>query len=264
MLSNRIGVVVTHIQPPTSSPFLTARWESLVFLNYACPESLLRPLVPAGTTLDDWNATFYVSLVAFMFADTRVRGIAVPMHKTFEEVNLRFYVRRHLRDGSTRRGVVFIKELVPRWGIAAIARGLYNEPYSAVSMTHTVDLAADDGGRAEYVWRHRGSHYSIAAEVTGPARSVGEGEEAAFITEHYWGYSRQRDGSTLEYQVTHPPWALWQAPTARFNGDGSRLYGRVFGEILDGQPISASVAMGSEVAVYSGRRLVDGGGTESD
>ena len=123
-----------------SRPFLTARWESLLLLNYECPASLLEPLVPKGTTLDPWPGTPLISLVGFMFRDTRVRGIALPGHRTFEEVNLRFYVRRETPDGEVRRAVVFIRELVPRRIIATVARVLYNEPYLAVPMSHRLDL----------------------------------------------------------------------------------------------------------------------------
>jgi len=241
---------------PSEAPFLTARWKSLVLLNYACPPGLLEPLVPQGTGLDQWGGTTYVSLVGFMFVDTRVRNVAVPLHRTFEEVNLRFYVRREQPDGEVRRGVVFMRELVPRFGIAAVARLLYNEPYTSVPMSHSVRLSREAGGQVSYTWRYRGSAYAVAADASGPARTLERGSEAEFITEHYWGYSRQRDGSTLEYRVAHPPWQVWSAEGG-FRGDGSRLYGPQLGRILGAEPLSAYVAMGSEVTVFPGHRLDD-------
>ena len=126
-------------------PFLTARWEHLVLLNYVCPAALLEPLVPAGTTLDRWEGEALVSLVGFLFSDTRLLGVPVPFHRTFEEVNLRFYVRGPAPD--FRRAVVFIRELVPRWAIAAVARGIYNEPYLSVPMSPS--LVAREGRRRD-------------------------------------------------------------------------------------------------------------------
>src|SRR6187402_115091 len=111
------------------APFLTARWENLVLLNYSCPTELLEPLVPNGTELDLWNGEALVSLVGFMFRETRVLGVPIPFHVNFEEVNLRFYVRRTTPSGELRRAVVFVRELVPRHAIAALARWIYNEPY---------------------------------------------------------------------------------------------------------------------------------------
>lgn len=241
-----------------TGPFLTARWEHLVLLNYACPPALLAPLVPEGTTLDLWEGEALVSLVGFLFRDTRLRGVPVPFHRTFEEVNLRLYVRRAADGGAeagARRGVVFVRELVPRRAIAAVARRVYNEPYLAVPMAHRVALDPTAGGTVRYAWRHRGDAFALSAAAAGPARPLVPGSEAAFITEHYWGYTRQRDGATLEYRAAHPPWRVWDAAEAAFEGPGERLYGAGFGAVLAHPPRSAFVAEGSAVAVHAGRRL---------
>jgi uncharacterized protein YqjF (DUF2071 family) len=233
--------------------FLTARWEHLVLLNYACPRELLEPLVPAGTVLDTWNGEALVSLVGFMFVDTRLLGVPVPFHRTFEEVNLRFYVRRHAPE--LRRAVVFIRELVPRAAIATVARVVYNEPYLAVPMRHAISLRADVGGTVRYGWSHGGADFEIAASASGPAAPLVPGSAAEFITEHYWGYTRQRDGGTLEYLVEHPPWQVWTASRASFTRPAASLYGAEFAEVLAQVPRSAFIAVGSPVAVHHGRRL---------
>jgi uncharacterized protein YqjF (DUF2071 family) len=234
--------------------FLTARWESLVLLNYACPAALLEPLVPDGVVLDPWDGAHLVSLVGFLFRDTRVRGAAVPFHRHFEEVNLRFYVRRDLA-GETRRAVVFIRELVPRRAVAMIARWLYNEPYLAVPMRHSVDLDPERGGTAVYGWRHGGRSFELSARASGAARDPEPGSEAEFVTEHYWGYTRRRDGRTNEYRVAHDPWRVWAADEARFAGPAASLYGDAFGEVLARDPRSAYNAVGGPVVVHSGTTL---------
>jgi uncharacterized protein YqjF (DUF2071 family) len=240
-------------------PFLTARWEDLVLLNYSCPANLLEPLVPRGTELDDWNGQAIISLVGFLFKNTRVIGRRVPFHETFEEVNLRFYVRRIGPAGELRRAVVFVRELVPRVAIATVARVIYNEPYLAVPMSHQSSLDAGTGGRVTYSWSYRGEPFALTAEAEGPARPAAEGSEAEYITEHYWGYTRQRDGGTLEYQVEHPPWSIWEATSARVSGAVGALYGPAFGEVLATAPRSVFVADGSHVSVHRGRRLEPSG-----
>jgi len=132
-------------------PFVSARWESLVL----------------RTELDSWHGSDLNSLVGFRFVDTRIRGVGVPWHRTFEEVNLRFYVRRTGPDGSLRRAVVFIKELVPRRAIVTVARLLYNEPYTSVAMNNQVSLDAGSGGTAACGWMHRGFDYRLQARVFG-------------------------------------------------------------------------------------------------
>jgi uncharacterized protein YqjF (DUF2071 family) len=235
-------------------PFLTARWEHLVVLTYAVSPDVLRPRVPRGTELDLWRGESLVSLVGFHFRDTRVRGIAVPGHRDFEEVNLRFYVRR-VGAGPVRRAVVFIRELVPRSVVAAIARWRYNEPYLAVPMTHAITGDAERGCTIRYTWRHRGERFAIEAVTQGPPDLVREGSEAEFITEHHWGYTRQRDGGTLEYEVEHPRWRVWAPSAFAFTGPAPTLYGATLGAALGGAPRSVFVADGSPVVVHSGRRV---------
>jgi uncharacterized protein len=237
--------------------FLTGRWEHLAMISFACPAHLLQPLVPRGTELDAPDGRHRVSLVGFLFRETRVLGVPVPFHRHFEEVNLRFYVRRPADDGD-RRGVVFIRELVPRRAIAAIARLVYQERYLAVPMDHRVDLEDGRipvGGTVEYGWRFAGARQSMRCVVGALAEEVEPGSEAEFITEHYWGYAAQRDGSTVEYEVAHPRWRVHPVAESHVEGDLASLYGRDFARVLDAPPVSAFVATGSPIAVGRGRRL---------
>jgi uncharacterized protein YqjF (DUF2071 family) len=223
-------------------------------LNFAVAPSLLEPLVPAGTTLDTWRGSTFVSLVGFLFADTRVLGISIPGHRTFEEVNLRFYVRRDT-TAETRRGVTFIRELVPRRAIAWTARLAYNEPYRALPMRHRFGPLRLDGvpERVEYAWR--GDRWtSLSCSVISAPRQAAPGSEEEFITEHYWGYTRQRDGGTVEYRVEHPRWRVWTVD-ASIDGDLEAIYGREFAAILGSPPASAFLADGSAVTVFAPARL---------
>ncbi|QSQ16598.1 YqjF family protein [Myxococcus landrumensis] len=238
-------------------PFLTATWRYLLMLNYEVDPKVLAPLVPRGTELDTWQGKTFASMVGFRFLDTRVRGLAVPFHRDFDEVNLRYYVRYRGPEGW-RRGVAFVRELVPRWAIATVARVLYNEPYLALPMRHSVEMqGAEQGtrGRVEYAWKHAGQWHRLAAHTRGTPVSSTEGSQEEFITEHYWGYTPQRDGGCAEYRVEHPRWSVWQAEDVTFDCDVSRLYGDRFVPFLRGTPASAFVADGSGVAVYPGTRL---------
>ena len=223
-------------------------------LNYAVDAALLRPLLPHGTELDLWQGEAMASVIGFRFADTRLLGVPVPFHRTFDEVNLRFYVRRETPEG-VRRAVVFVRELVPRRAIAWVARAAYNEPYRAVPMRHQIDPRTATTRTVRYAWREGGTWTSVSAQTTGDPTPLVPGSEAEFITEHYWGYTRQRDGGTVEYRVEHPPWRVWPAHEARLDGDLAGTYGPAFAALLSAPPRSAFVAEGSEVAVYRPVRL---------
>ena len=240
--------------PNTAAPapsFLTARWLQLAMINDEVDHRVLEALVPQGTQLDLWRGRCFVSVVGFQFADTRVLGCAIPCHRNFEEVNLRFYVKR-IVGGEVRRGVVFIKEIVPRRAIAWIANALYNENYVALPMSHD---AAAGGGRptVSYRWRHRGAWCRLAVTLDGEPMYPDETSEEIFITEHYWGYAARRDGSALEYQVEHPRWKVWKGTNPELVCDVGARYGSAFVPFLEGAPSSCFVADGSAVVVRRGR-----------
>jgi uncharacterized protein YqjF (DUF2071 family) len=236
--------------------FLTGQWKHLLMLNYEIDPAILRGRVPRGTELDSWQGKTMVSIVGFMFLETCVLGIRVPFHVCFEEVNLRFYVRRKAETGW-RRGVVFIQEIVPRRAIAMAARVFYNENYIARPMRHRVELdeSTAERGVVEYGWQSAGRWHQLRAVTTGAARPIADGSEAEFITEHYWGYAAQRDGGAVEYQVEHPRWLVWDTVEHNLDCDVSAVYSAEFVEALSAPPSSAFVAMGSAITVRRGLRI---------
>lgn len=230
-------------------PFLTAEWRSLLMVNYAIDLAVLAPLVPRGVELDLWRGEALVSMVGFLFLDTRICGVPVPFHRNFPEVNLRFYVKRRVGN-EWRRGVTFVREIVPRWWIATTARLLYNEPYLAVPTRNRIR-----GKAYEFSWKFADRWHSLAATVRGTPAPMAEGSEEEFIFEHYWGYTAQRDGGTVEYRVAHPRWEVHQVTSAQLDCDIAAFYGPAFVAALSGVPHSAFVGVGSPVAIYPASRV---------
>ena len=211
---------------------------------------------PPGTELDILHARPIISLVGFRFEDVRIGGLSVPSHRAFDEVNLRFYVRRRLADGTWRRGVVFIKEIVPLPAVAAVARLVYGEPYVSLPMRHdiTATQAGDDSFGVCYAWRFGKRWQSISGRAAGHPSVVEPGSEEEFVTDHHWGYRARTDGRTNEYRVEHPRWAVWRLGSPRADCDVAELYGAAFAGPLAAPPRSAFLAQGSKVAVY--RRIL--------
>ena len=230
-----------------SGPFLTAAWRDLLLLNWRVDASLLQTYVPAGTQLDSWGGDNWVSLVGFRFLDLAVKGMPALGHRDFPEINLRFYVRRE-GAGKIRRGVVFLRELTPHRIVEWVARAVYSEPYktlpmrSAVNETHT-----------QYELKQAGEWQGMAAKPTNDWHVPNSMEE--FLIEHYWGYNQQPNGSTMEYEVTHPKWRTRSGELMRFDLDVEALYGQDWAEVLGGVPDSIVLAEGSAVKVFSGARI---------
>jgi uncharacterized protein len=232
--------------------FLRAEWRYLLMSNFAVEPRLLTPFLPKGTQLDFYQDRTFISLVGFMFQRTLVMGIPIPFHRNFQEVNLRFYVVRQTQDGP-RRGVVFIREIVPRFAVAWVARNLYEEPYVTFPMRHHIQQT-EQHLQLKYSWLRRGRWESMFLEAIGAAQSLKTGSEAEFIFEHYWGYTRRQNG-TSEYQVEHPRWKVWPGQGWKLECNVESLYGQQFVESLASEPASTFIADGSEVTVRHSNRI---------
>lgn len=217
--------------------------------NYEVAPELLEDLVPKGTTLDFHEGKLFVSLVGFMFLDTRILGIPIPFHINFEEVNLRFYVKRET-DSEIRRGVCFVKEIVPRYAIATVARVLYGEPYECWRMSHTKTEK-----EVGYGWQKGDSVNNIKVEIDQDLGVPADGSHGEFIIEHYWGYTKRGANRTDEYKVEHPKWELFSVKNEEINVDFGRTYGDEFAFLSDAKPFSILLAKGSPIAVYKGEKI---------
>jgi uncharacterized protein len=235
-----------------SHPFLTAQWRNLIMLHWEVDPKLVIDLVPIGTTLDLWQGKAYVGLVGFQFLDTRVLGAPVPFHQDFEEVNLRFYVRRVV-DDEVRHGVVFICECVPRQLVGGMARLLYREPYMVVPMKSVI--RADPAPDVQYAWQARNRWCSVSAHAKGASALPQPRTLDDFVTRRPWGYNGRRGTDTLEYHVSHPPWNVWRALDAKVDADLSALCGSELARQLT-VPVSALIADGSSVTIYWRTRLL--------
>lgn len=230
--------------------FLEAEWRKLVMANYVVDKSLLLKYLPDKTELDLWDGDCYVSLVGFMFLNTKVKGLKIPFHINFEEVNLRFYVR-HKCGEEWKRGVVFVKEIVPKPALTFVANTVYKEKYVTMPMSHTWSFN-EDSLLVEYRWKSKNwNSFNVVSAIEPGAIEPGSEEE--FITEHYWGYTKIKEGKTAEYEVEHPRWKVYKTKSYEIEADFGDLYGKDFGFLSTLQPKSVFLAEGSEVNLRGGK-----------
>jgi uncharacterized protein YqjF (DUF2071 family) len=247
-----------------TSTFLTAEWRKLIMAQYAIDPALLAPWLPGGVELDSYHSQTFVSLVGFLFDRVRIKGVPPPFHTRFEEVNLRFYVRRPMPDGTFRRGVVFLSEIVPKPAITFIARTLYGENYRTAPTLHTWRELGTELD-ISYSWKAPGApgrawqHLSVQADAQ--SQPIAEGSMEEFITEHYWGYtkgsglltkSQREPGVTGEYGVEHPRWQVYPIRSTQVSADFGALYGKAFAHLTDREPDHVLLAEGSAVTVREG------------
>lgn len=246
-----------------SKTFLSAEWRKLIMINYSLDKKdkkdkkILEPFIPYNTELDLWNDKCYISLVGFMFLNTRLKNIKIPFHRNFEEVNLRFYVRHFNKENNEwRRGVVFIKEIVSKRALSFIANNLYKENYETMPMSHNWESDQNAGELSvEYKWKKYEDWNSIKVIAGTELSKIEKESEAEFITEHYWGYTKINESSTSEYGVTHPRWEIYKTIEYSINVNFENTYGNEFGFLNSETPVSVFLAEGSEIEVKEGRKI---------
>lgn len=227
--------------------FLTAKWTNLALINYEIDAKILEKYVPNGTELDFWDNKCYISLVGFMFEDVKLLGLKIPLHTNFEEVNLRFYVKQ-FEEGKWKRGVVFIKEIVPKLALKIVANTVFKENYETLPMKHKV-IENENTFNFTYDWKKDQKWNSIALETEKNLIKIEENSEAQFITEHYFGYTKVNHTKTFEYEVKHPIWEQYNVLNSKIDVDFKATYGDEFGFMKDLIPTSIILAKGSKVSV---------------
>lgn len=234
--------------------FLTAEWRKLLMMNYEVSVDAILPYLPAHTEPDLYEGKCLVSMVGFMFLNTRVKGMKILYHVNFEEVNLRIYNRHTTADGTVRRGTTFIKEIVSKPAISFIANTLYKEKYVTLPMGHTI-REHDDELEVEYRWRYNRKVNHMRCRAQKKLNPMAQNSIEEFITEHYWGYTKLSMTQTSEYAVEHPRWETYQVTDFGADIDFEGLYGPAFASLKDQKPHSVLLAEGSEILVRGGGRI---------
>jgi uncharacterized protein YqjF (DUF2071 family) len=228
--------------------FLKANWENIIMANYEIAPEILESFLPKGVHLDLFDGKCYVSLVGFMFKKTKLFGVPIPFFGSFEEINLRFYVKRIDENGLTRRGVVFINETIPYPIVAWMANKLYNEHYTAIPTKHQID---NEGihQKIKFEWLLNKKWNSIYVETSNESEEMKKDTLEQFIYEHYYGYTKIDNHKTEEYKLQHPSWNTYKVLDYKIDCDFEAMYGKAFSVLNTTKPKAVFIAEGSSVKV---------------
>ena len=224
--------------------FLIANWNYLLLANYAVPKNVLMPFLPKDCELALWENQAFVSIVGFQFNNTKVFKIKWPCFTNFIEINLRFYLQY-----KGQRAVCFIKEYVPSYIIAGIARTVYNEPYERKNIT-TYCEKINEKLRLAYKIHVKDHPFTISTTVDDMPYIPSKNSEEYFFKEHSLGVGRTRNGKTLIYNVYHPEWKVFPIRSSFIEIDWGFFFGSVFAFLENKKPDSIFLAEGSAVTVY--------------
>ena len=227
--------------------FLKANWEDIVMVNYAIDPSVLQPYLPFGVEVDMHEGQCFVSLVGFQFNKSNIFGIPMPFYGSFDEVNLRSYVKSTEGD-EIRRGVVFISEVVPYKIVAVMANQLYKEHYSVAKMKSSI-LIENGLKTIDYHWQPKSGDYFIKTTFESQSNPIAADSLEEFIYEHYYGFTKVNEVETWEYRVNHPRWETNKIIAYNINCDFEAMYGTDFSFLNSQKPYSVYNALGSEVSI---------------
>ncbi|MBP6722719.1 MAG: DUF2071 domain-containing protein [Bacteroidia bacterium] len=225
--------------------FLSAEWHNLINLTYRVPAEKLEPLLPKGVELDLYEGHAHLSLVAFDFINTRVKGMKIPFHVDFPEINLRYYVR-----AGRHRGVVFVKELVPKHCIAFVAKRFYNEPYESQPMESGHETDGDGKLKSHHSLWVDSQEHTIDTVASAETQIPGSDTAAHFFKEHDLGFGINKNGETLCYEVSHPVWETRELLDVKLNFDFAKVYGEEWAFLNGLEPQFPLFAVGSAIKVY--------------
>jgi len=227
--------------------FLTAEWRNLINLTYEIDPDLLKDYLPDNIEPDILpNGKAHVSLVAFDFLDTRVKGLKIPFHINFPEINLRCYVKY-----KGQIGVVFIKEFVPKHCIALVANKIYNEPYFSIPMKSTLQFFNDEKMTSRHEFSVSGIPYYIEATTEMIAIEHEKTSFEHYFKEHSWGFGKSHSGKTLCYFVDHSVWRTYPLLDYKLNIDFAAIYGNKWALLNEVEPTYKMMAEGSNVKVFN-------------
>ncbi|MDT0676041.1 YqjF family protein [Autumnicola musiva] len=230
---------------------LTCEWKKLAFANYIVSPKILESYLPKYTEIDFFHGKCFVSLVGFQFKNVAVGGIKIPFHTSFEEVNLRFYVK-HFNGKEWRQGVVFISEIVDKISLTILANNLLHESYQNMPMRHTEEKFAEFN-KYGYFWRKENEwqHFKVSADKN--PLNVDKNSETEFLIQRLWGYGKHSEKVTNEYHVVHPLWQVYKVKNYSIKAD-FKLFGNDFSHLNNAKPHSIILAEGSKTtAEYRGK-----------
>ncbi|MES3516231.1 MAG: DUF2071 domain-containing protein [Natronomonas sp.] len=176
---------------------VVVRGRDVLFTHWPIDPATLRRHVPDRLTIDRYDGTAWVSVLAHEVTGVRIPGIPGSFGRSFPQLNLRTYVRH--RD---KPGVYFLGcETGDRVG-GFIARRLFDVPFHHASMR--IDRR---DGRVTFR-SHRGrSRFDARYHPRGEATTVEPGTLAEFCIERYRWYDCS-DGRVRLGELERDPWQI--------------------------------------------------------
>lgn len=217
-------------------------WLDLLFAHWPIEAARLRPLVPAGLDIQEFEGSSWIGLVPFRMTGVMRRPWPdLPWVSAFPECNVRLYVERDGRPGVWFLGLDAANPLAV-WA----ARRFFHLPYHRAAMSL---VAGPDG--IHYRSRRPGAELEALYRPTSAVYGAKPGSLEHWLTERYCLYARAPDGSLLRNDVHHAPWPLQKAEATI----ATNTMFAVHGLTVEGPPPVLHFADRLDVVVWKADRI---------
>jgi uncharacterized protein len=216
-------------------------WRDLLFAHWPIAAAQLRPLIPEGLTLQEFEGTAWIGVVPFRMAGVMRRPFPdLPWISAFPELNVRTYVERNKKPG------VWFLSLDATNALAVwAARRFFHLPYFRAAMSVARD---DEDDEIAYRSKRGGAEFAGSYQPVSKVYGSSPGSLEHWLTERYCLYARDREGRLWRNDVHHAPWPLQKAESnIRVN---TML--ATHGLSVDGPPSLLHFARRLDVVVWSG------------
>ena len=216
-------------------------WRDLLFAHWPIDAARLRPLIPQGLTLQEFDGSAWIGVVPFRMTGVMVRPLPdLPWISAFPEINVRTYVEC---DGKS--GVWFFSLDATNPLAVWAAQTFFHLPYvrARMSFQRKGDDITYQSDRVVGDARFAGSY-----GPTSPVYRSQPGTLDHWLTERYCLFAQDRRGQLIRNDVHHEPWPL---QNARAEIATNTMLSPV-GLSVDGPPPQLHFAERIDVVVWSG------------
>ncbi|MDC0257422.1 DUF2071 domain-containing protein [Crocinitomicaceae bacterium] len=220
----------------------------MISANYVVDPEFIKKYIPKGTELELFEGKCYVSLVAFLYSNTKLMKVPVPFHRKFEEINLRLYVKRKIGENEWRSEVAFPKLFFPKRAVSIVANTIYKEKYETRRMNHSW---SED---SEYLHTRygikKGDWHNINVVTNKQAEPIAPNTPEHLFSKHYWGTAQINNEKCTVYEVDRSEWNIYKTVDSDISFDFASVFGSDFHALTNLEPESVQLFDGSPVTVY--------------
>lgn len=198
--------------PQNSTPIMSQRWESLLFLHWEYEAEEIQKTLPPGLFVDQFQGKAYMGITPFFMKKVKLN--AMPIFSSipdFMELNVRTYVY----DETGTPGVWFYSLDANSFLVVQAASRILDLPYFYANMQFKINEEQE----IDYQSQRQNTSSPVQFLYKGTAQSIEAppGSLEFFLVERYVLFAYKKNGQLVKGRVHHAPYPLYQAEVTKWD-----------------------------------------------